>query len=660
MAASAQAANGNLAITNPTFGSISNNLSPIVSFTGATVGDTVTLTSSGAGAGGGGTPDGHVTASAGGTGSITPTLPVDTGPNRNPTLTLTETGVDPDSTTVAVNLNIVPTIEISRTNHVFDIGDTVSLGASGAIANHLVRTVFTPQGGSALPTVVQGADGSGDIATGITPQGPLTANDYAVSMTTVDANGVASTPATDTIFVAPAQPAITSLTDGENINQTTPTVTVSGVLSGATVALYTLETQGQSVQSVLIAHTTASSAGTLTFTGQSAIADNATDTLFAVQTINENGTNVASDGAPATDPAGDPQLSTPNGATSTVIKVDTAAPVLSSFELSPGDATTSNNQPDFQTTNGAFNSQTNNSGVEFFLTGPNSPVNSGNIGTDGSGDGDWMPPTALPDGSYTITARSVDDTGNVGAAQSNTLSFIVDATPPTAPVFVSPADGSTVFTSTPAITVHGDAGTQTCIAIDVGTADEQDPDCQTTDSNGNVTFSLSTPLGNGAHTLIADSLDEVDNFSETDASFTVAVPATTPAPTTTAPTAPPTTTTPPATTTPTPTPTPTPDPQAPKTLTLSSHTLSAGNPVKLSFSLTKPGTVTVTVIRTVDGKSKVVGTEVVKVGKSGKHSVSLSTRFAGHTLAKGSYTLSLQAGTGKHLSKAVKTKLTVS
>jgi hypothetical protein len=61
----------------------------------------------------------------------------------------------------------------------------------------------------------------------------------------------------------------------------------------------------------------------------------------------------------------------------------------------------------------------------------------------------------------------------------------------------------------------------------------------------------------------------------------------------------------------------------------------------------------------VHGKSTVVGTVLVKVTKPGKHSIKLSTRFAGHTLGKGAYTLSLQTGTGKNTSKAVTTKLHV-
>lgn len=54
-----------------------------------------------------------------------------------------------------------------------------------------------------------------------------------------------------------------------------------------------------------------------------------------------------------------------------------------------------------------------------------------------------------------------------------------------------------------------------------------------------------------------------------------------------------------------------------------------------------------------------VGTVLVKFTTAGAHTVEVSTRFAGHRLSKGSYTLSLQAGTGKAASKPVRTKLNV-
>ena len=111
------------------------------------------------------------------------------------------------------------------------------------------------------------------------------------------------------------------------------------------------------------------------------------------------------------------------------------------------------------------------------------------------------------------------------------------------------------------------------------------------------------------------------------------------------------------TTTPTTTPTPTPTP--PKSVSVSSHTLSNGNPVKLGFSLSKPGTVHVKLLRTVNGKTRVVGAITITFTKAGKHSIKVTTRIGGHTLGKGNYTLSLQTCKGKKTSKAVKTKLTV-
>jgi flagellar hook assembly protein FlgD len=94
-------------------------------------------------------------------------------------------------------------------------------------------------------------------------------------------------------------------------------------------------------------------------------------------------------------------------------------------------------------------------------------------------------------------------------------------------------------------------------------------------------------------------------------------------------------------------------------VTVSSHTLSAAHPVKLGFSLSKPGMVHVKLMPTVNGKTTVVGTISITFTKAGTHTIKLTTRFAGHKVGNGSYTLSLQTGKGKQTSKAVKTKLTV-
>jgi hypothetical protein len=86
--------------------------------------------------------------------------------------------------------------------------------------------------------------------------------------------------------------------------------------------------------------------------------------------------------------------------------------------------------------------------------------------------------------------------------------------------------------------------------------------------------------------------------------------------------------------------------------------MSLRNPVTLRFTLSQPGTVTLTLTTTVDGKTKVVGTVTIKVSK-GKGSYKLGTRFAGHKLSEGSYQLSLQTTSGHSHSNAVREKLAV-
>jgi hypothetical protein len=99
-------------------------------------------------------------------------------------------------------------------------------------------------------------------------------------------------------------------------------------------------------------------------------------------------------------------------------------------------------------------------------------------------------------------------------------------------------------------------------------------------------------------------------------------------------------------------------PLAPKSVTLSSHTMSASSPVTLRFTVSQPGTVTLTLTTTVHGKTKVVGNVTIKVSK-GKGSYKLGTRFDGHKLSKGSYQLSLQTTSGHSHSSAVREKLAV-
>jgi hypothetical protein len=100
-------------------------------------------------------------------------------------------------------------------------------------------------------------------------------------------------------------------------------------------------------------------------------------------------------------------------------------------------------------------------------------------------------------------------------------------------------------------------------------------------------------------------------------------------------------------------------PSPPKGVSVSDHTLRHGHPIVIGFRLTKPGTVHIRLLRTVNGKTRVVGTVTITYTKTGTRTFALTTNFAGHKLGKGNYTLSVYSGKGKKTSKAVKTKINV-
>jgi hypothetical protein len=93
---------------------------------------------------------------------------------------------------------------------------------------------------------------------------------------------------------------------------------------------------------------------------------------------------------------------------------------------------------------------------------------------------------------------------------------------------------------------------------------------------------------------------------------------------------------------------------------LSSHTLTKKRPVKVSFTISKPSTVTLTLTQKVKGKTKTGAKVSFEIKKAGKASYTLRTKVGKRNLPKGSYTLSLQTTTGKQQSKSCITqKLTV-
>ncbi|WGX99870.1 Ig-like domain-containing protein [Nocardioides sp. QY071] len=138
------------------------------------------------------------------------------------------------------------------------------------------------------------------------------------------------------------------------------------------------------------------------------------------------------------------------------------------------------------------------------------------VPVDGSGNWTYTPTTDLTEGSHTITA---DGNAN-GTGVDDTTTFTVDAVPAAATVITAPADASTVTDATPAITGTAEPGTTVSLVIDGGT-----PITVPVDGTGNWTYTPTTDLTEGSHTVTADGNANGTGVDDT-TTFTVdAVPA---------------------------------------------------------------------------------------------------------------------------------------
>ncbi len=301
--------------------------------------------------------------------------------------------------------------------------------------------------------------------------------------------------------------------------------------------------------------------------------------------------------------------------------------------------------------------------------GENQPVNG--ITADDSGTVTLSPSTSAPEGAHHYIVRQAvvegDDERSVVSDDSEGVNLDVNTA---APELTSFADGGST------------SDTQPMLSFDVPGSDADNLDgakvrifnATTSAAVGDAAlldgrWQPSTPLADGHYSYYAVSIDDfghVGTAHSNTVSFTVGTTQVVPTgpqndgdgqqndgdgQMTTQPTTP--TSTPVAHIPRQPQSAPTTTPAAPTSVKLSSSTLTDTHPVKLAFTVSKPGTVTLTLTTKVHGKTKVVGTVTVKVTKAGKVSYTLKTKFAGHKLGKGSYTLSVQSVSGSHHSQAV-------
>ena len=371
--------------------------------------------------------------------------------------------------------------------------------ADGSSTNDVTPTYAgTAEPGSTVEVFVDGSsigtttvDGAGDWS--LDQPADLAEGEHEVYATATDAAGNVSPDSATNAFTidvsAPAAPVITAPADGSSTTDATPTY-VGTAEPNTAVEVF--------VDGSSIGTTTADGAGDWTLDQPTDLAD---------------GDHEVS--ATATDAAGNVS---PESATTT-FAVDATAPAAPVITIPADGTTTADATPTYVGT------AEPNTTVEVF-------VDTAVIGTttaDGAGDWSLDQPTDLGDEPHTVVATATDAAGNTSDPDSST--FVVDTTS-TTPVVDQPADGSSTNDTTPQIGGTADPGDTVTVTVDstvLGTT--------TAGPDGSWTFTPTTPLAPGEHTVTASAEDVLGNASEVSEPVTFTIDVTAPdAPVITSPT----------------------------------------------------------------------------------------------------------------------------
>ncbi len=414
-----------------------------------------------------GTPVGTATADGDGNWTFTPVVPLAEGPHSvNATATDAAGNTSPNSNT---NDFIVDTMAPAA--------PVVLTPADGSVTSDATPTYTgTAEPGSTVTIIVDGtpvgtttADAGGNW-TFDQPTG-LADGDHMVSATATDAAGNTSPSSNTNTFTVdttpPGAPVVTTPADGSVTNDPTPTY--SGTAEpGSTVTVI--------IDGTPVGTTTADANG---------------DWSFPQPADLPEGPHMVS--ATATDEAGN----TSPSSTANTFTVDTTAPEAP-VVVTPADGSTiSDNTPEYTGT------AEPGSTVTVIVDG--TPV--GTTTADANGDWTFTPTEGLAAGSHTVMATATDEAGNI-SPDSNTNTFIIDATVPEAPVVTGPADGTVTSDTTPTFTGTAEPGSTVTVIVDgtpVGTT--------TADAAGNWTFTPTDPLAEGPHGMTATATNAAGNVS---------------------------------------------------------------------------------------------------------------------------------------------------
>lgn len=342
--------------------------------------------------------------------------------------------------------------------------------------------------GTLLGTVP--ADASGNWTYTLTAPQALTEGPHQASAVAVDAAGNPSAASPSVPFTvdltAPTAPTVTAPTEGQRVN--TPRPVITGTAEPGSTVTVTLD-------GVPAGTTVAGPDGSFTFTPPAPLAD---------------GPHVVT--ATARDPAGN----TSPASTARNFVVDTAAPAAPVITAPTEGAVIGNRTPTIEGTAEA--------GATVSVSVDGAPLGQAIANASGAWSYALTPAQALASGPHTAVATARDVAGNTSAA-SAPRNFVVDTQAPNAPVVTAPTDGQRTNDTTPEIRGTAEPSSTVEILIGgvpVGTA--------TATPEGTFTFTPSTPLLEGPHTITARATDPAGNTSGLSAPVTVVIDLTPPAP----------------------------------------------------------------------------------------------------------------------------------
>jgi VCBS repeat-containing protein len=494
-------------------GAATNDATPVMSGTAA-AGSTVTVSD-------GGTVLGTVTVGSGGTWSFT--TPALNEGNHSLTATVTSPAgnTSAPSTPIVVTVDTTPPAAATGLQLSNNEGASPVPIAAGGTTNDTTPALSGTAEAGSIVTVSDGNTVLGSVTVGsngswtFTPATPLSAGEHTLSTTVTDAAGnIAPTSPSITVNIDTAQPPVAGSVVLNNDNGSTPVPITSGGATNDTTPVISGTAAAGSTVTVLDGTTVL---GTVTV-------DNGGSWSFTTPGLSEGAHSLSTT---VTSPSGN--VSEPSAPID--FSVDTQAPAASTALQLSNDGGAAIATGGITNDSTPVLSGTAEAGSTVTVRDGTTVLGTATAGTDGS----WRftPATALGEGAHSLTTTVTDPAGNSSGA-STPITFTVDTTPPAAATDLQlsndnsgtavPIDnGGRTNDTTPVLSGSAEAGS--VVTVRDGTTVLGST---TVGTDGKWSFTPTTPLDTGLHSLTTTVTDAAGNVGSASPAITLTVDTTAP------------------------------------------------------------------------------------------------------------------------------------